>query len=360
MASGLKELRTKYAGGDVGPRPASVDEYRWAVFTAFVREGKSLTGIGAGAGISSSRVSRMLYEVDARLDGARSGAAARPPVTLESRIEDLALSPRALQVLHNLGCDRVQDVLRLSSSRRMGPKTRVEVCAAFERCGFPPPATDAARKRGLDRGLGRLRVKYVGEQFTQRPEPVNGRDWAVFTAYFRDGRSTSEIGAGAGLSASRVSRLLYDVDARLSGHKQTAPARKQVAPESPIEDLGLSLRALNVLHRLGCHKVQDILGRDLSSELHMGPKTWSDVRAALRRSGFPLLERQEPWDLEIRTLDRSLVRIRNRVSAALSEVAKDIAALQERLQKRKEMADGLPPGAAAWPTRLAETSQIAN
>jgi hypothetical protein len=343
-------------GEHLGPRPASVDEYRWSVFTAYVRDGRSLTGIGASVGISSSRVGRILYEVDARLDGARRGEPANKPVVLESPIEDLELSPRALNVLHNLGCDRVQDVLSLSSVREMGPKTRSEVCAAFRRFGLPAPAANATRTRGEDRGLGRLRAKYSGEPLIHRPDAVGEQNWAIFTAYFRDGQSTREIGAWAGLSASHVSRLLYDVDARLAGTRQTQPARQPVVPESPVENLALSPRALGALHGLGCHRVEDVLGRDLSAGRGMGPKTWGEVRMALQKSGFPLPDGEEPWNSELRSLDRGLVRMRDRISTALAEVAKEIALLQKRVQKRLEMTDRRPAGAPAWPPLMAELS----
>lgn len=359
MDSGLKGLRIKYIGEHLGVRPASVDEYRWSVFTAFVRDGQSLTGIGASMGTSASRVRRMLYEVDARLAGAQRGEPERKLVVLESPIEDLGLSPRALNVLHNLGCDRVQDVLGLSSVREMGPKTRAEVCAAFQRFGFPPPAANATRRRGVDRGLKRLRAKYSGEQLGQRPDVIDEQDWAIFTAYFRDGQSITEISAWAGLSASQASRLLYDVDARLAGPRQTEPKARRVVPESPVEDLAVSPRALRALHSLGCDRVEDVLGRDLSAGRGMGPKTWGEVRTAMQRSGFPLPDGEEPWNSELRSLDRGLVRMRDRISTALAEVAKEIALLQRRLQKRLEMTDRRPAGAPGWPPLTAELPQDA-
>jgi len=211
----------------------------------------------------------------------------------------------------------------------------------------------------VQRGLKLLRAKYIGEQHVPRPASIDEQRWAIFTAYFRDGRSITGIGASAGLSPSRVSRLLYEVDARLEGARPAEPEGKPVVLESPVEDLALSPRALNVLRGLGCGRVQDVLGRDLSSVRGMGPKTRDEVCAALRKAGLPHLELDEPLDSEIRSLDRSLVRMHDRISTALGTVAKEIALLQKRLQRRMEMRDSGPAGGVtpARSARIAATSQ---
>jgi len=211
----------------------------------------------------------------------------------------------------------------------------------------------------VQRGLKLLRSKYIGEQHFPRPAFIDERRWAVFTAYFRDGQSVTGIGRSAGLSPSCVSRMLYDVDARLESARRAEPEGTPVGLESRIEELALSPRALNVLHSLGCDRVRDVLERDLSSVPGMGPKTRDEVYAALRRAGFPLLEVEQPLDSEIRNLDRSLLRMHDRISTALGTVTKEIALLQKRLQKRMEMRDsGLAGGVvAARSARIAATSQ---
>jgi hypothetical protein len=167
-----------------------------------------------------------------------------------------------------------------------------------------------------------------------KPASIDDDKWAIFSAYFQDGLSVKGIGAVAGLSPAQVSHLLYGVDARLDAERRAGPDGKQVALESPIEDLALSLRARNALHSLGCERVRDALSMDLSVGRGMGHKTLEEVRAALRSSGFPHPELDEPLDTEIRSLNRSLERLQGRVTSALEAVTKEISQVQKRLRKR--------------------------
>jgi hypothetical protein len=103
----------------------------------------------------------MLYEVDAGLDATRRTGPEGKPVVLESPIEGLALSSRARNAIHRLGCDTVKDVLELdlSAVHGIGRKTRVEVCAALRRSGLPQPEFEErldSEMRGLDSSLERM------------------------------------------------------------------------------------------------------------------------------------------------------------------------------------------------------------
>jgi hypothetical protein len=171
----------------------------------------------------------------------------------------------------------------------------------------------------------------------------------VFTGYCYDGLSLNGIGVRAGLSPSRVSRVLYEVDSQLDAADRTVPGTRPVVLESPIEDLPLSSRARNAIHRLGCGTVKDVLQLDLSAVRGIGRKTRGEVCAALRSSGLPQPELDERLDSEMRGLDNSLERMQGRIAAALEVVAKEIALVQRRLRKRMESRDigsanpGQPP-----------------
>jgi hypothetical protein len=117
-----------------------------------------------------------------------------------------------------------------------------------------------------------------------------------------------------------------------------------VVLDSPIEDLELSSRARNALRSLGCDRVQDVLRLDLSGSRGIGRKTKGEVLAALRNSGFTHPKLEEPSNSEIRNLDRSLERMRGRISAALGAVAKEITQVQKRLRKGLEVRDQGPEG----------------
>jgi Bacterial RNA polymerase, alpha chain C terminal domain len=191
----------------------------------------------------------------------------------------------------------------------------------------------------VERGLKRLRVKYAGKQGVARPGSIDEQRWAIFTAYIHEGLSLSETGAGVGLPPSRVSRILYEVDAQVEAARRGGPEGKPIGLESPIEVLALSPRARNAIHRLGCERVQDVLGLDLSAVRGIGRKTRGEVRAALRNSGLPQPESDERLDSEMRGLDSRLERMHGRIRVALEAVAKDIALVQKRLRKRLEAQD---------------------
>ncbi len=196
----------------------------------------------------------------------------------------------------------------------------------------------------MEGGLKRLRAKYARKQPLARPASIDDQRWAIFTAYFHEGLSLSGIGAGTGLSPSRVSRVIYEVDALLDAVRRISPDARRVALESPIEDLELSSRALNAIHRLGCDRVKDLLGLDLSTVRGIGRKTRGEVRAALRNSGLPQPDLDRQLDFEIQGLDSSLERMHGRIRAALDAVAKEIAVVQKRLRKRMESRDSDPAG----------------
>jgi len=194
----------------------------------------------------------------------------------------------------------------------------------------------------VERGLKRLRAKYAGKQPAERPASIDAQRWAIFTGYFYEGLSLRGIGVREGLSSSRVSRMLYEVDAGLGATRRNGPEARAVVFGSPIEDLALSSRARNAIHRLGCGTVKDVLELDLSAVHGIGRKTRVEVCAALRRSGLPQPEFEERLDSEMRGLDSSLERMHGRITVALEAVAKEIALLQKRLRKRMDARDGGP------------------
>ena len=189
----LKGLRVRYAGKHPVPRPASIDDQSWTLFTAYVYEGRSLKEVGADTGMVLADIGRVLHSVDAEIMAELGGVPRGKPVVLESPIEDLVSSSRARNALRSLGCATVQDVLQLDLSgpvRRVGRKTRSEVLAALRSAGLRHPALDRRREsefKTLDRSLDRMQTKIstaleavakeiaaVQKKLRKRLEPRNG------------------------------------------------------------------------------------------------------------------------------------------------------------------------------------------
>jgi hypothetical protein len=89
-----------------------------------------------------------------------------PPegLTLDSPIEDLALSSRARNALRKAGCSTIRSLVQKDFSRaaqRLGPITRAEILDALARHGFQRPATlpdeTTSRIADLDREVRRLK-----------------------------------------------------------------------------------------------------------------------------------------------------------------------------------------------------------
>ncbi len=105
--------------------------------------------------------------------------------------------------------------------------------------------------------------------------------------------------------------------------KPNAPC--EVSLDSPVETLGLSVRARNRLHQLGCHSIGFLLDDQfMRGRARLGPGTRIEVAAALARCGLPV-----PVDLSPRRSTRSA-----QLARALSELRQRISIDQRRWRAR--------------------------
>ena len=186
-------------------------------------------------------------------------------------------------------------------------------------------ATDAA--------LRRLRQKHKGAPLRERPFFIDERSWAVFAAYVHEERTLAQIQESRRISLRRIRQILLDVDTRLELPRHGGREWNDITPQSPIEDLALSIRASNALHNLGCQSVHDVLRLDLSASLpRLGGKTRVEVLVALERAGFrhPALDRGAAAG--ITRVSRRLDRMQERINLALRSVAKEVGLVQRQLQ----------------------------
>lgn len=179
-------------------------------------------------------------------------------------------------------------------------------------------------------GLKRLRDKYNGAPLPKRPLFIDEQSWAIFTTYVYQGRSLRDMRDGRQVSLEGLRKILYEVDAQLELHRRI----EGVTPQSSIEELALSMRARNALHRLGCRTINDVLQLDMSGPVpRVGGKTRMEVLVALQGAGFrhPALDRGPMPG--VTSLARSLERLQERINVALRSVAKEVSVVQRQLQE---------------------------
>ena len=181
--------------------------------------------------------------------------------------------------------------------------------------------------------LKNLRAKYKGRPLRQRPFFIDEPSWAIFRDYISgDGSLHATRGEGA-ISPSRLRQILYQVDAQMDLPRGSELEWNSITPQSPIEDLALSVRARNALHNLGCRNVGDVLQLNLSGSVpRVGGKTKIEVLVGLQAAGFrhPAFDRGPVEG--VTSLARSLDRMQERINFALRSVAKEVGVVQRQLQ----------------------------
>jgi Bacterial RNA polymerase, alpha chain C terminal domain/Sigma-70, region 4 len=164
---------------------------------------------------------------------------------------------------------------------------------------------------------------------------IDERSWAIFVAYTQKHLTLGEVGRMYDLPAHRVRRIVRQVEHGLS--QVGAAEQGPLEVESAIEQLGLPVRPLNALRAIGCKTIGDLLRLDLSAPVRgLGAKSKASLLNRLSLKGFSHPGVEETQPSEIRLLQSSLERIQRRVDWALGSVAKEIAAVKQRLRKSAE------------------------
>lgn len=112
----------------------------------------------------------------------------------------------------------------------------------------------------------------------------------------------------------------------------------EITIDSPVEAIGLSVRARNKLHQLGCHSIRSLLHEEFArARARLGPGTRSEVAAALGRCGFKV-----PADLmprrgtRITELARTLAEIRERINIDQRRWRSRLDRLEQQIRKLSE------------------------
>jgi hypothetical protein len=189
-----------------------------------------------------------------------------------------------------------------------------------------------------------LQIKYRGWVDEPRPFFVDEESWAMFIAHVREGRTLTDIAAESGLPAFRVSQALARVDRRMDLPRGDAGSANGVTLDSPIQDLGLSLRAENALRESGCDTVRSILERDIRRIVRrVGPVTRLEITSALEEHGFTVQPpTEEAGQATVTELVQSLQRLRHRLRATFEEWSDEVTKLEKRVRKLAEQVHPRP------------------
>jgi hypothetical protein len=111
-----------------------------------------------------------------------------------------------------------------------------------------------------------------------------------------------------------------------------ADGSQAIMDESPLDSLGLSVRALRALQRNGCNTVGDVLRLDVNAQIPgLGRKSLTDVLSKLEEAGVP--HPAAPRPSEIMLLERNLERIQERLDIVVGAVTKEIRMAKARIRR---------------------------
>lgn len=138
---------------------------------------------------------------------------------------------------------------------------------------------------GTPGNLSNIKIRYGNAQWQARPFFIDTRSWAAFENFVWGGMSLPEIADLMHTSIRNIRQMISGVDERLSLPRRTMREWSEITPESPLEDLQISVRARNRLHDLGCTTVADVCRLNFNSA-RIGQGSRDEVAEALRRHGL--------------------------------------------------------------------------
>ena len=114
---------------------------------------------------------------------------------------------------------------------------------------------------------------------------------------------------------------------------QTSQPVAALPLESPLEHLGLSVRARNALKGVGCQTISDLLRLDLERPVRgFGKLAREEVLAKLESAGIPHPSVSRPSQ-EMALLDHSLQRLEQRIHSAFGALSKEVHAVRHKLRR---------------------------
>src|SRR5690349_1388489 len=103
--------------------------------------------------------------------------------------------------------------------------------------------------------------------------------------------------------------------------------------ESPLEELGLSVRARNALKGVGCNTIADVLKLDLEQPVRgLGKLAREELLAKLDSAGISHPSATRPSQ-DIALLEHSLERLEQRIHSAFGALSKEVHAARHKLRR---------------------------
>ena len=155
--------RARYPGSGEFPGLSTIDERSWAIFVAYSQKELPISEIARTHSLSLQQVRRIVHQVEAEIE--RSGPNEAGLLEVASPVEALGLPVRTRNALRGIGCNTVEDVLKLdlsASVRGLGPKSKEQLLDRLARTGFHHPAIEeqpASEIKVLERSLERMQSR---------------------------------------------------------------------------------------------------------------------------------------------------------------------------------------------------------
>jgi hypothetical protein len=182
--------------------------------------------------------------------------------------------------------------------------------------------------------------RYVGLDLDRRPYFINERGWRVFSAYFFENQSIYEIATENGLSINWTRRILHDVDAQLLLPRKSAREWIELTIDSPVQDLGVSMRTLNQLRDLGCATVADVLSASLTGSA-IGAGARSELFECLRGHGLRhSADESTPPNADLKRLEKQLHDLSRQMDESMAAWNVRLRNMEARLHKLSSKARG--------------------
>jgi hypothetical protein len=180
--------------------------------------------------------------------------------------------------------------------------------------------------------LSGLRSRYSGKNLAERPFFVGQQSWDIFTSFVTGRQGLEELATVHSFPLRRLRQIIRDVDRQLLLPRKSSREWREVTANSPLEDLGIPVRAVNQLRDHGCATVEDVLRLNLSHNI-LGESSRMEVVAALRRCGFAAAAGASATRMDLERVSEQLRELGKRIEENLRSWRQRVEGIEARLRR---------------------------